>query len=80
MAVIKLSDISLDSDLQPRVTITQSVVDEYTDAMRSRENFPPITIFNDGTITGWQMAIIDFMRLERRVSKSLVRNSALEQS
>jgi hypothetical protein len=46
---IKLSDISLDSDLlQPRAMINHSVVDEYAEAMRGGEEFPPIIIFDDG--------------------------------
>ncbi|TFH53059.1 MAG: hypothetical protein E4G89_01170 [Methanothrix sp.] len=52
MAAVKLSDITLDSDLQPRVTITDAIVDEYAEAMKQGECFPPIILFNDGD-TNW---------------------------
>lgn len=48
MPPVKLSEVSLDSDLQPRETITESVVDEYAEAMIRGETFPPVVLFNDG--------------------------------
>jgi hypothetical protein len=52
MELVKLSDISADNDLQPRALITSDVVDEYAEAMRRGESFPPVTLFKDGT-TYW---------------------------
>ncbi|HUM80544.1 MAG TPA: ParB/RepB/Spo0J family partition protein [Methanothrix sp.] len=52
MALIKISDITADDDLQPRALIKSAVVDEYADAMKRGESFPPVILFNDGT-TNW---------------------------
>jgi hypothetical protein len=52
MPSIKLSDITADDDLQPRAMVKSSVVDEYSEAMKRGEPFPPIILFNDG-ITNW---------------------------
>jgi len=45
---IRLSDISIDEDLQPRARINQEIVNEYVVAMSQGETFPPVIIFNDG--------------------------------
>lgn len=52
MSQVKLSEVSLDHNLQPRVTITDAIVDEYAEAMMRGESFPPVVIFNDGA-TNW---------------------------
>lgn len=48
MSQVKLSEVSLDHNLQPRVTITDAIVDEYAEAMMRGESFPPVVLFNDG--------------------------------
>lgn len=52
MPQVKLSEVSLDHNLQPRVTITDAIVDEYAEAMTRGESFPPVVLFNDGA-TNW---------------------------
>lgn len=51
-STIKIADITLDHELQPRVEINHAVVDEYTEAMQRGKSFPPVVVFNDGT-TNW---------------------------
>jgi len=53
---IKLADIVLDDNLQPRVVIDQSTVNRYVEALTRGDKFPPVTIFHDGNNTGLQMA------------------------
>lgn len=48
MIKIELTEISIDSDLQPRAMITESVVEEYAEATSNGSSFPPITVFSDG--------------------------------
>lgn len=48
MPLAKLSDITVDNDLQPRAFIKTEVVDEYAEAMQYGESFPPIILFSDG--------------------------------
>ena len=45
---LKLKDIRLDGQTQPREYINQDVVDEYAEAMLEDAEFPPIIVFNDG--------------------------------
>jgi len=45
---IKLLDISLHGDLQPRAEINQDSVNEYAEAMQRGERFPPVIVFDDG--------------------------------
>jgi len=49
---VKLVDVTAANDLQPRAHIKSHVVDEYAEAMKRGEHFPPIVVFNDGT-TNW---------------------------
>ena len=46
--IIKLSDIVIDAGTQQRVSPTDSVIDEYSDAIKCGAKFPPITVFNNG--------------------------------
>lgn len=54
---LKVKDITLDRDMQPRVTITQEAVEEYRDRMEDGEEFPPIAVVKDGStlycVDGW---------------------------
>jgi len=52
MPLAKLSDITVDNDLQPRAFMKTEVVDEYAEAMQQGECFPPITLFTDRD-TNW---------------------------
>lgn len=45
---LKLKDIRLDGNTQPRQYINQDVVNEYADEMMEEDNFPPMVVFNDG--------------------------------
>jgi ParB-like chromosome segregation protein Spo0J len=46
---IALSDVRLDSGIQVRVSIDESVVAEYAELMSEGAVFPPIVVFHDGT-------------------------------
>ena len=46
---IKLADLRLDGGTQPREKISQEVVQEYMDLLNDGAEFPPITVFYDGT-------------------------------
>ena len=54
---LKVKDITLDRDMQPRLAITQEAVDEYRDRMEEGEAFPPIAVVKDGStlycVDGW---------------------------
>lgn len=54
---LKVKDITLDRDMQPRVSITQEAVDEYRERMEDGETFPPISVVKDGStlycVDGW---------------------------
>lgn len=45
---IKLSDIVIDAGTQQRVTPTDSVIDEYCEAIKCGAKFPPVTVFSNG--------------------------------
>lgn len=45
---MKLSQLTLDQELQMREELDQYVVDEYAQAMLDGDKFPPIIVFNDG--------------------------------
>ena len=45
---LKLKDIRLDGNTQPRQFINQDVVNEYAEEMTETDNFPPMIVFNDG--------------------------------
>ncbi|MGR3279727.1 ParB/RepB/Spo0J family partition protein [Acaryochloris marina NIES-2412] len=47
--MLKLSDITVDNEIQPRQQLNQEVVAEYTEAMRQGGKFPPVIVFYDGT-------------------------------
>ena len=45
---IKLSDIVIDAGTQQRVEPTQSVIEEYSEAIKCGAKFPPVTVFSNG--------------------------------
>jgi hypothetical protein len=56
--LVPVADVVLDTDVQPRESISTGVIGEYADAMRDGVQFPPITVFkdDDGTLIaadGW---------------------------
>ena len=46
---IALDKIRIDGGTQPRAEINHLVVDDYAEAMRGGKEFPPVTLFFDGT-------------------------------
>lgn len=52
MEIIPLSSIEVDNELQPRVVMDQAAIDDYSEAMKAGDTFPPITVFDDGK-TKW---------------------------
>jgi ParB-like chromosome segregation protein Spo0J len=46
---LKLTEVKLDSGLQARAAMSESVVQEYTDVIREGGVMPPVTVFHDGT-------------------------------
>ena len=45
---IKLSEIHIDGGTQPRSEIDEQIVSEYAEEMREGDEFPPVTVFQDG--------------------------------
>ena len=45
---IKINTIVVDEDIQPRVTISDSVVSDYKEGLNMGDSFPPIVVFDDG--------------------------------
>ena len=45
---LKITEIELDSGLQARASMSQAVIDEYTEVIRNGGVMPPITLFHDG--------------------------------
>jgi len=52
MVALSLAKITLDPQCQPRVRLEDAVVDEYTQAMTEGADFPPLTVYRDGS-TYW---------------------------
>lgn len=48
MTKLKLSKIRIDGGTQPREDIDIETVDEYVEAMKEGDKFPPVVVFNDG--------------------------------
>lgn len=46
---VELARIRLDGDTQPRVSINEEVIADYTEAVMGGVTFPPITLFHDGS-------------------------------
>jgi len=46
---LKITEIELDSGLQARASMSQAVIDEYTEVIRNGGVMPPITLFHDGS-------------------------------
>ncbi|MGR3278320.1 ParB N-terminal domain-containing protein [Acaryochloris marina NIES-2412] len=47
--LLNLSQIELDSDIQPRQQLNQEVITEYADAMKQGATFPPVIVFYDNS-------------------------------
>lgn len=47
---LNLSEITLDPEIQPRQLLNKEVVDEYVEAMRQGNQFPPVIVYFDGII------------------------------
>jgi hypothetical protein len=45
---LKLTEVKLDSGLQARAAMSESVVQEYTEVIREGGTMPPVTVFHDG--------------------------------
>ena len=45
---LKLKDIRLDGNTQPRQYINQDIVDDYAELLLEDVSFPPVIVFNDG--------------------------------
>ncbi|MFC1474895.1 ParB N-terminal domain-containing protein, partial [bacterium] len=45
---LELSEIRMDSEIQPRTGNDEAVIREYAAAMREGAGFPPVVVFNDG--------------------------------
>ena len=43
-----INEISVDPNLQSRVSINQNVVNDYAEAIQSTDTLPPLTVFHDG--------------------------------
>jgi cell division protein FtsB len=46
---IQLKQIRLDGNTQPRVQLNEEVVAEYTESINQGAEFPPVTVFHDGS-------------------------------
>ena len=46
---LKLTQVKLDSGLQARAALSETVVQEYTEVVREGGKMPPVTVFHDGT-------------------------------
>jgi len=46
---LQLKQIRLDGNTQPRVQLNEEVVAEYTEAVKQGAEFPPVTVYHDGS-------------------------------
>lgn len=46
---LNLSKIILDQEIQPRSELNETVIEKYSEAMQIGAQFPPITVFYDGS-------------------------------
>ncbi|TBR56963.1 hypothetical protein B4U84_26375 [Westiellopsis prolifica IICB1] len=49
MVQLEISSIQVGKATQSRVRLNQKLIDEYAEAITSKANFPPLTVFYDGT-------------------------------
>lgn len=47
--LLKISEITLDKEIQPRSQLNEAVIEKYSEAMLIGAQFPPITVFFDGS-------------------------------
>jgi hypothetical protein len=50
---LEIFQIFAHADIQPRAEIHQETVDEYTEAMRNGDKFPPVVVFRDDDVFYW---------------------------
>lgn len=48
IAMIKISDLILSEEVQSRVSLDENVINEYAEAMKNGDEFPPIDVYRDG--------------------------------
>lgn len=49
MTMLSIDNITLDERCQPRATMNPEVISEYADAMTQGADFPPLTVYRDGS-------------------------------
>ena len=45
---LKIADIAVDNEIQPRVSLNQHVVNDYKERIKAGDKFPPIMVMDDG--------------------------------
>lgn len=48
ITMIKISDLILSEEVQSRVSLDENVINEYAEAMKNGDEFPPIDVYKDG--------------------------------
>lgn len=48
ITMIRISDLILSEEVQSRVSLDESVINEYAEAMKNGDEFPPIDVYRDG--------------------------------
>lgn len=45
---LKIADIAVDNEIQPRVSLNQHVVNDYKERIKAGDKFPPVMVMDDG--------------------------------
>lgn len=85
MSKIKLNDIHINGGTQPREDIDIDIVQEYAEAMKEGDQFPPVVVFNDGAkywlADGFHRYhasnAIDYLEIEAEVKNGTKRDAIL---
>jgi hypothetical protein len=80
---MKLTEITLDTRLQPRESISKEVIAEYADMLREGAVFPPVLIYDDGEkkylVDGWHRyfahKLAGFLEIEVTIRKGGFRDA-----
>lgn len=48
ISMVRISDLILSEEVQSRVTLDENVINEYAEAMKNGDEFPPIDVYKDG--------------------------------
>lgn len=83
--ILSLEDITLDNEIQPRVTMNLIVVNDYKEDLITGAEFPPIVVFYDGYIhwltDGWHRYYahdgLDIKTIKARVIEGSKRDAIL---